>query len=179
MPPALVPRLVSGADGSGYLAWASDGQAIYFDADRGAGAEIWRIAPEGGVAVQVTHGGGRLPAVSSDGRFLYYVRGSAAPDENHLWRMPVAGGVAEKVLEYVDTYSLGDAGIAFKYYRGGAQPAGPYLDLFRFATGKTERLLVPRQPLRYGIDRSPDGRYLLHAQADYEVSDLMLVEDYR
>ncbi len=177
--PGAAPRLVSGAEGCGYLEWAPDGRAIYFSADRGAGAEIWRIAPEGGEAAQVTHGGGASPAVSSDGRFLYYVKGGAAPDDNQLWRAPLGGGAAEKVLEYVDAYSLSDAAIALKYYRGGAKPAGPYLDVFRFATGKTERLLEPRQPLRYGIALSPDGRYLLHAQADYEVSDLMLVEDFR
>jgi len=177
--PGAVPKLVPGADGSGYLEWAPDGRAIYFSANRGAHTEIWKIAPEGGEAVQVTHGGGGLPAVSSDGRFLYYAKGGAAPDERHLWRAPLGSGSAEKVLDYVDAYSLSDAGIAFKYYRPGAKPAGPYLEMFRFATGKTERLPDPRQSLRYGIALSRDGRYLLHAQADYAVSDLMLVEGFR
>jgi hypothetical protein len=79
----------------------------------------------------------------------------------------------------VDTYSLSDSGIAFKYYRPGPRPVGPYLQLFRFAAGKTVQLPPTRQPLRYGIALSPDGRYLLHAQADYEVSDLMLVDGFR
>ena len=79
----------------------------------------------------------------------------------------------------MDAYSLGDTGIAFKYYRPGPQPEGPDLRFLRFASGKVERLPVPQRPLRYGIALSRDGRYLLHAQADYEVSDLMLIDPFR
>ena len=74
---------------------------------------------------------------------------------------------------------MGDNGIAFKYYSPGPQPVGPYLQFFRFPAGRTERLADPRRPLRYGIALSRDGWYLLYAQADYQVGDLTLVEDFR
>ncbi len=177
--PGAAPRPVAGSERCGYLEWAHDGRTIYFSSNRGTYTEIWKIAAEGGDAVQVTHRGGRVPAASSDGRYLYYLRMAAADGRNHLWRLPLNGGQEERVLEFVDAYSLGDNGIAFKYYRPGQQPVGPYLQFFRFVTCKPERLPVPPRPLRYGIALSPDGQDLLHAQSDYQVSDLMVVEDFR
>lgn len=177
--PGATPRPVSGSERCGYLVWAPDGKALYFSSNRGTGAEIWKIAAAGGDAMQLTHHGGRVPAASSDGRHLYYLRMAGADGRNHLWRLPLGGGQEEKVLEFVDAYSLGDTGIAFKYYRPGQQPVGPYLEFYRFAIGRTERLPASSRPLRYGIALSLDGRYLLHAQSDYEVSDLMLVDSFR
>lgn len=177
--PGATPRPVPGSERCGYLEWALDGRAIYFSSNRGTGVEIWNIPADGGTAVQVTHQGGRVPAISSDGRYLYYLRMADNDGRNDLWRLPLGGGQEENVLKFVDAYSVGDTGIAFKYYRPGQPPAGPYLEFFRFATGEIERLPGSSRPLRYGIALSRDGRHLLHGQSDYEVSDLMLVENFR
>ncbi|MBZ5586755.1 MAG: hypothetical protein LAQ30_32125 [Acidobacteriia bacterium] len=177
--PGAEPRPVPGSEESGYLEWAHDGRAIYFSSNRGSSVEIWRVAVEGGTAVRVTDSGGRVPAISSDGRYLYYLKLASGDGRNDLWRRPLGNGAEEKVLDFVDAYSVGDNGIAFKYYSPGPQPVGPYLEFVRFPAGGAERLPDPQRPLRYGIALSRDGRYLLHAQADYQVGDIMLVEDFR
>ncbi len=177
--PGTPPRLISGSEQSGYLEWSHDGRAVYFSSNRSSQADIWKAPLEGGPAVRITDGGARVPGVSSDGRFLYYLRLASPDGRNDLWRKPLGGGVEEKVLDFVDAYSLGDTGIAFKYYRPGPQAVGPSLQFFRFATAKTEHIPTPPRPLRYGIALSRDGRNLLYAQADYQISDLMLVENFR
>ena len=83
------------------------------------------------------------------------------------------------MLQYVDAFSVSASGIGFKYYRAGNDPDGPYLRFFRFADGRTERLPIPVNPLRYGVAVSPDGRFLAYAQADFAVTDLMLVDGLR
>ncbi len=177
--PGRAPRLVPGSHRCGYLTWSPDGRALYFTSNRGGNTQIWRIAPEGGEAVQVTTRGGRIPAVSADGRYLYYLRLLSTAGDQQLFRVSLVGGDEEKVLDFVDAYSLGSQGIAFKYYRPGAKPEGPYLRLLRFATGQVEELPKLAKPLRYGIAISPDGRHVLYSQADYAVSDLMLVDGLR
>lgn len=177
--PGVAPRLVAGSHRCGYVAWARDGRSIYFSSDRQKPAQIWKIAPEGGNAVQVTEGGGRAPAVSADGRYLYFLRLASAAGEQQLFRVPLAGGSEEKVLDYVDAYSIVASGIAFKYYRAGVQPEGPYLRVFRFSAGIVETLPMPAKPMRYGVALAPGGDYLLHSQADYKVTDLMLVDGLR
>ena len=176
--PGQAPRRVAGSHRCGYLAWSPDGRALYFSSDR-AGVQIWKVAAEGGEAVQVTSRGGRVPAVSPDGRFLYYLWDLSSAGENHLFRLPLAGGQEESVLQYVDAFSVSASGIGFKYYRAGNDPDGPYLRFFRFADGRTERLPIPVNPLRYGVAVSPDGRFLAYAQADFAVTDLMLVDGLR
>ena len=176
--PGLAPRLVPGSHRCGYLAWSPDGN-LYFSSNRGGNTQIWKIAPEGGEAVQVSTRGGRVPAVSADGRYLYYLRLLSTAGDQQLLRVPLAGGDEEKVLDFVDTYDLGSQGIAFKYYRPGAKPEGPYLRFLRFATGNVDEMPKPRKPLRYGIAISPDGRHVLYSQNDYAVSDLMLVDGLR
>lgn len=176
--PSLAPQVVPGSYRCGYLTWSPDGN-LYFSSNRGGSTQIWRIRPEGGEAVQVTTRGGRAPGVSADWRYLYYLRLMSTAGDQQLFRVQLAGGEEEKVLDFVDAYSLGSSGIAFKYYRPGVKPDGPYLRLFRFATRQTEELPLPEKPLRYGIALSRDCGHLLYSQADYGVSDLMLVDSLR
>jgi dipeptidyl aminopeptidase/acylaminoacyl peptidase len=176
--PGAVPRLVRGSDRCGYLAWSPDGRAIYYSSDRSGNAQIWKIPPEGGSPTQVTTQGGRVPGIPPGGSHLFYLR-VGGPGENHLYRVPLSGGASEKVLEFVDAYSLAQTGVAFKYYRPGLSPIGPFLQFFSFATGTTERLPEPPKPLRYGVAISPDGDFLVYSQADYQTSELMVVENFR
>jgi Tol biopolymer transport system component len=52
------------------------------------------------------------------------------------------------------------------------------LKLYDFATGTTSTVLPMGRP-EFGLDVSPDGRYLVYAQLDDPASDLMLVENFR
>ncbi len=51
------------------------------------------------------------------------------------------------------------------------------LKLYSFATGATTTILPIGLP-EYGLDVSPDGRYLVYDQLDDPASDLMLVENF-
>jgi Tol biopolymer transport system component len=177
--PGVPPREVAGSYRCGYLAWSPDGRALYFSSNRGGSTQIWKVGPQGGEAVQVTTHGGRVPAISADGRYLYYLRLVSTSGENELFRVALGGGAEAHVLKSVEAYSLSPVGIAFKYYRPGARPEGPYLRFMRFATGKIEEFPNPAKPLRYGVAVSPDGRNLLYSQSDYAVTDLMLVDSLR
>ena len=52
------------------------------------------------------------------------------------------------------------------------------LKFHNFATRTTTTILPMGHP-EYGLDVSPDGRYLVYAQLDDPASDLMLVENFR
>ncbi len=49
--------------------WSTDGW-IYFQSDRDGEMQIWKIPETGGAAVRVTKHGGRIPAATSDGKFV-------------------------------------------------------------------------------------------------------------
>ena len=56
-----------------------------------------------------------------------------------------------------------------------ANARAPELRFFNFASGHERTLLNPAKPLRYGVATGPHSAYVLYAQADYQVSDLMLL----
>jgi hypothetical protein len=75
-----------------------DGQWIYFASMRSGRFHVWKIPASGGdaAAVQVTQAEGGGVVVSPDGKYLYYNPPSIlAP----VWRVPISGGTAEKVLD--------------------------------------------------------------------------------
>jgi dipeptidyl aminopeptidase/acylaminoacyl peptidase len=47
-------RLTTAPENDGDAAWSPDGKWIYFLSTRGGGAQVWRIAPAGGEAQQIT-----------------------------------------------------------------------------------------------------------------------------
>ena len=52
------------------------------------------------------------------------------------------------------------------------------LKFYRFADGRSTSIAPMARP-EFGLDVSPDGRYLVYAQLDDAASDLMLVENFR
>ena len=178
--PTAAPRAVPDSSRSGHLAWAPDGRSIYFSAEHGRATSIWSVPLTGGAAAQITtDSASRAPAVSPDGRFLFFLKLVGPDGANDLYRVPLAGGAEEKVLAFVDAYSVCRAGVAYRYYRPGPNPDGPRLQFYRFETGETAYLGGTSKPPRYGLAVTPDCRDLLYSQADYEVSDLMLVDGFK
>ena len=67
-------RLTSEPSVDGVASWSADGRWIYFSSTRaGAVPDVWRVSPEGGAAIRMTHNGGFEPKESSDGRYLFYL----------------------------------------------------------------------------------------------------------
>ena len=52
--------------------YSRDGKWLYFASSRTGRNEIWKMAAEGGAAVQVTKNGGLVAFESTDGKWLYY-----------------------------------------------------------------------------------------------------------
>ncbi|MEJ7606802.1 MAG: hypothetical protein WKF37_11175 [Bryobacteraceae bacterium] len=76
--------------------WSRDGRWIYFASNRDGAWQVWKTSPSGGVATRVTQAGGFAAFESPDGRYLYYAKGRSVAG---LWRVPVAGGREESMME--------------------------------------------------------------------------------
>ncbi|MGH9627398.1 MAG: winged helix-turn-helix domain-containing protein, partial [Bryobacteraceae bacterium] len=118
--------------------WSRRGDWIYFSSTRTGHHEIWKIRPDGSSEKQVTNGGGWAAEESADGRYLYY-RDLGHPLKNPtpLWRMPVDGGSATKVIDSIlgRNFTLTERGIFFP-----AGPQGEELRFFEFATGAVRNI---------------------------------------
>jgi Tol biopolymer transport system component len=152
--------------------WSRDGQWLYF----AKGGEIWKMPFKGGKEIQVSRDNGAdWPHESPDGKWLYYTKGWPGPQS--VWRMPVAGGEAIKVLDAVNFgWTVGKDGIYFSTVADEKRHAD--LSVYEFATGKTRKIRTMERP-GGEITVSPDCPTILYTQLDEEASDLMLVENFR
>ena len=155
--------------------WARDGRWIYFQSNRTGTSQIWRILAEGGTPLQVSRNGGSRPAVSGDGKLIYYAR----PDG--IWRVPAQGGEETLVLGGIPDSDASNWVAANRgLYFLNRKNTGATLDFLNFKT----RRISPLMPVdkRWDVSAlavSPDGRSLLHDQIDQSGSDLMLIENFR
>jgi eukaryotic-like serine/threonine-protein kinase len=176
------PRPVTNEPSHDVMAsWSRDGRSLYFCSNRSGAYQIWKVPAAGGQAIQVTKRGGFEAFESPDGQLLYYTKGRGP---GGLWQIPVAGGEERQVPELVDAgywryWAVHDSGIYFVAPVASARPA---IKFFSFITHAVAQLgVLERDPLQGppGLTISPDGRWLLYAQVDQSVSDLMLVENFR
>lgn len=63
--------------------------------------------------------------------------------------------------------------------KGTYYTTGKEIDFRDFSTGKVAPVFQMAKTPDLGLEVSPDGRYLLFVQLDYEGSDLKLVENFR
>jgi hypothetical protein len=128
-------------------------------------------------AVQVTRGGGDVPAESPSGDLIYFQRvwDDGSP---YVWSVPVGGGEESRVLGPIQTfdYVVVEEGIYFV----GPGDDGLAIQFRDAATGKTQ-VLAPAPPgSAVGLTLSPDRRAaLVAAVTTTGGSDLMLVEGFR
>ena len=162
-------------------AWSADGRWIYFSSGRTGSWQIWRTPSGGGSQVQVTQTGGFECFPSTDGRFLYYTKDGRAG----FWRTPVDGGPEVEIPELRPVvrhrYWAGtSAGIYF--YDPGTEAGSASLKLYRFATGRVERVLSsvpPPMEFTHGLAVSPDAQQVLWVQFSPKTSRILLVEGFR
>jgi Tol biopolymer transport system component len=147
---------------------------MYFNSKQTGRAEVWKMPDGGGPAVQITHNGGVMGVESEDGKTLYY---SKETGSGSIWRMPISGGPEQQIADSLHraNFAVTKRGI---YYMTAVSVTGhATLKLYDPANGSTTTILTIGYP-EYGLDVSPDGRYLLYAQIDNPASDLMLVENF-
>jgi Tol biopolymer transport system component/serine/threonine protein kinase len=153
-------------------AWSHDGNWIYFGSNRSGDFQIWMMPFTGGEAVQLTKKGGYAPLDSTDGRFVYFARRNPAEG---IWRVPAAGGQETRVILSIDSFgnfAVADHGIYF------VPPQKGTIQFYDFATRLVKSVARIEKPLAFGLTATADGRTILFAQTDREVSELILVENF-
>jgi Tol biopolymer transport system component len=154
--------------------WSRDGRWMYFTSIRTGRSEIWKMPDGGGPATQITHNGGKGAVESADGKTLYFTKETGA---GSIWMMPVAGGPEEQLVDsvYRINFAVTRRGIYYMTFPGDSGTS--VLKFYNFATRNTTTILPIGLP-EYGLDVSPDGRYLAYARLDDPGSVLMLVENF-
>jgi len=161
--------------------WSRDGRWLYFGSNRTGDFQMWKVRAEGEQAVQVTRKGGFEGFESPDGKFLYYAKGRRVPS---IWKIPVDGGEEAPVPElstagYWRFWEVTDRGLYFVPQEVLPRPAIKFFDL---ATRRVSHVFTPEKPPFSGpggLAVSPGARWILYAQVDQVVSDIMLVENFR
>ena len=164
----------------GNPSWSHDGRWIYFDSARTGAQQIWKMPADGGEAIQLTRDGGYAPLESPDGKFLYYTKNLF---NTSLWRVPLGGGQATKVLEGLSAYinlAIVDKGIYFVPPVPDAALVSSiqFLDL---QTNKIRRIASFEKSIDGGLALSPDGQWILYTntRSDQGGAELRLVENFR
>ena len=164
-------------------AWSADGKSIYFACNRSGRFEIWKKNLRSGELVQITHNSGLQPQESPDGRYLYFnhlnPQFPTVFPEHGLWRVPVAVGDEELVVDGPDWDWYVTKRGAYFIDVTGPQPVLKFLDLASRRVKLLKQQLGPRPPGGKNLAVSPDETSLLYGQRILEQSDILLVKGVR
>ncbi len=192
-------RMTTHPANDGNPSWSHDGRWIYFDSARTGQQQVWKIPADGGEAIQLTWDGGYAPLESPDGKFLYYTKNLY---NTTLWRVPLGGGQATKVLEGLSNYlnlAIADEGIYFVpspasahqhtyfAYPRWVQAGVDSIQFLNLRTNQIKRITSFERPVGAagdmadgnGLAISPDGRWILYSKADRADAELRIVENFR
>ena len=132
-------RLATHAADDSLPSWSRDGRSIYFCSNRSGSFEIYRMPSTGGNAVRITSNGGTFSAESTDRQHLYFSKTfpSFTDPRPGVWRMPVAGGQEELIIEDANRalWQVMDDGIYYVAFQS------PTMRFFDFATRESRTLL--------------------------------------
>lgn len=169
-----VRQMTHGAYSNFGSSWSRDGRWLYFTSKATGHQEIWKIPVTGGNPRQVTQDGGGIGTESIDGKTLFYCK----DDLNSLWSRPLDGRTEELITRSIFrcSYAVARDGLYYTSFPGTDGKAD--LMLYRFSDKRSVRLMELGVP-EYGLDVSPDGRYLVFSKLDDPGSDLMMLEHFR
>jgi Tol biopolymer transport system component/DNA-binding winged helix-turn-helix (wHTH) protein len=174
-----VPRILTDGDFNDVVpSWSRDGRSIYFGSNRSGSWQIWKTPSSGGTPQQVTKDGGFVGTESQDGNWLYFAK-SDAPG---IWRIPVAGGQEQRVVDqprigYWGYWHLAKSGI---YYlnQTTSPPSVDFVDLD--GQHHTKLHVLDHIPPPYaGLTVSADERSLLYNDEFQLGSHITLVDGFR
>jgi Tol biopolymer transport system component len=148
---------------------------MYFTSKKSGRDEIWKMPSGGGPAIQITHNGGAGSEQSPDGKWLYFGKDDGA---GSIWKMPIDGGPEQQIADslFRTNFAVTSRGIYYMTSPDFARKSA--LKFYNFATAATTTILSIGQP-EFGLDVSPDGRYLAYDQIDNPGSVLMLIDNFR
>jgi Tol biopolymer transport system component len=170
-------RMTTDPANDGNPSWSPDGRWIYFDSARAGEQQVWKMSANGGVAVQVTKDGGYGPLESPDGKFLYYTK---ALNATSLWKIPIEGGEASRVLDSLSSYqnvAIVNSGLYFVPIRNTTGDSS--IQFLSFATNNISSIATFEKSPVSGLAVSPDGKWILYGLEQQSGSELMLVENFR
>jgi Tol biopolymer transport system component/DNA-binding winged helix-turn-helix (wHTH) protein len=187
---------IASSDGAGQLrrltadpgedivpSFSRDGRWIYFSSSRSGRLQVWKIAPVGGEAVQVTKDGGFEPREAPDGQWLYYSkdRGSSS-----IWRVRATGKEEAAVFDHRQKtpnrmWAVENDGIYFGVNKSAKRSA---IKFYSFANGSVKTVVDKIDAGRLpgtisGLSISPDGRWALFPLVFQRGSDLMMIDNFR
>jgi Tol biopolymer transport system component/tRNA A-37 threonylcarbamoyl transferase component Bud32 len=175
----VAKRLTDHVSSNTLPCFSADGRWIYFHSRRTGQTQLFRMPAGGGPFAQITRGGlSDQTMVSPDGRWVYFGKFGS------IWKAPAEGGEETAVVDGRDVYNdylfaVAESGI---YFPGARDPASGIvpLRLYRFADGKVVELgHFTKPPANLPPSVSPDEKWLLYAQLDSSVDDVMLVENFQ
>jgi Tol biopolymer transport system component len=153
--------------------WSRDGKRVYFVSNRSGRFEIWRMPPDPTASpTQVTVNGGFAAIESTDGKTLYYAKGS------RIWQTPTGGGTEAEVIRRLSewgNFDVTDSGI---YYISSGGLAAE-IRFWSFATRRNTRMAMIEKRPAFGLAAALDNSAVLYSQFDAESTELVLIENFR
>jgi Tol biopolymer transport system component/DNA-binding winged helix-turn-helix (wHTH) protein len=155
--------------------WSADGHWIYFNTE---GPEaIWKAPVEGGAAVRLTEGKGRVsPQESPDGTRVFFYKDEGGHGE--AWSASVNGGDERPVTGIPADVSWVPARSGIYFINGS--PRHFSLNYFDFITRHVRKIAdLPDLFALWGPNLSPDGHTFLFSGIEHSEGNLFLVEGFR
>lgn len=175
--PGGLPRpLAQGSSDNLVPNWSRDGKWVYFASNRTGMWQVWKAAPQGGPAIQVTTHGGFAAWPSADGKTLFYSKFNMPDPE--VWRVSVDGGLETRVPQVRPAdwgaWAPVQKGIYFVAEDVNQQPIVMFFD---FANSRV-RKIATLDKLPFWLSASPDGNSILYEHLDQENSHIMLLQNF-
>ncbi|HKO15741.1 MAG TPA: prolyl oligopeptidase family serine peptidase, partial [Gemmatimonadaceae bacterium] len=88
--------------------WSEHGRRLWFVSEADGFAHLYSMAADGSDRRQLTRGRWEVSGVqlSRDGRYFYLTTSEQSPFEQHVYRMPVAGGARERLTSRVGAHDV-------------------------------------------------------------------------
>jgi len=154
--------------------WSPDGEWIYFCSDSSGDNEIWRMAPDGSNAEQLTRNGGIRARAAPDGRSIWYCKYG----QSCLWQMDLETGEEACAIEPPGEgrwpcWELAAGAI----YHIATHPDHIEIARYDLETGETRQLTRANPHSNPSLAVSPDGGTILFKRVERLECDLVMASD--